>query len=165
MHALDVLDNLVQFLHDNLQDFLLQTENGNEVPPKVYDGYLPPKQNNRAGRNEDTPLQEDYPFIIVRYLDDDDEMYVSNRVAYRIIVGTYSDDEQHGWRENMGLMIRIKSLLRQQQIIGAANLVGKIETRLFEEQRKPSWHGYMVVEYEIPQIQEKSKELMPDGFY
>lgn len=165
MHALDVLDSLVKFLSDSLQDYLLQTESGNEVPPAVHDGYLPPKLNQRSRKDEDSPVQEDCPFVIVRYLDDDDEMYNSNRVAYRIVVGTYSEDEQHGWRETLALMIRIKSILREQQIIGSANLVGSLKTHLFEEQRKPHWHGYMVAEFEIPQVKEKNKEMMPSGFY
>lgn len=163
MHALDILDNLVSFLQTAMKDFLLPTKDGVEKPPTVYDGYLPAKKNVRRG--EDDPEQEDYPFIIVRYMGDEDEIYKQNNIAFKIVVGTYSQDEQHGWRDTMGLMIRIKTKLREEQAIGSAMLTGKVSTALFENQSKPMWHGVMEVEFEMPQIQTKNKELMDSGFY
>lgn len=149
MHVLNVVDDLVAFLKDELKDMLLQTKAGDLKSPAVFDGYLPPKQSKRG---EDTE-QEDYPFVIVRYLGDEDEIFNRNVVTFRLLIGTYSQDEQHGWRDTLSVMIRIKSRLKKRQTIGSANLTGTISSALFEEQRKPIWHGVMEVEFEIPQIQ------------
>ena len=163
MHALDIVDALVVFLQNAMSDYLLPTKDGVEKPPTVYDGYLSAKKNARRG--EDNPEHEDYPFIIVRYLGDEDELHQQNTIAFKLLVGTYNQDEQHGWRDTLGLMTRIKTKLREEQVIDSAMLTGKISTGLFEEQLKPMWHGVMEVEFEMPQIQIKNKELMEDGFY
>lgn len=163
MHALDITDQLVAFLQGAMNDYLLPTKDGVEKPPTVFDGYLPAKKNARRG--EDDPEQEDYPFIIVRYLGDEDELQKTNNIAFKFVVGTYNQDEQRGWRDTLGLMIRIKTKLREQQAIGTAILTGKVSTALFEEQAKPMWHGVMEVEFEMPQIQIKNRELTENGFY
>ena len=163
MHALDIVDQLVAFLQNAMSDYLLPTKEGVEKPPTVYDGYLPAKKNVRRG--EDDPEQEDYPFIIVRYLGDEDELHKQNNIAFKLLVGTYNQDEQHGWRDALGLMIRIKTKLREEQAIGSAMLTGKISTRLFEEQLKPMWHGMMEVEFEMPQIQTKNRSVLDSEFY
>lgn len=152
MHALNILDDLVVFLEDALKDMLLQTKAGVEKAPAIFDGYLPPKQNANKRGQEDTE-QEDYPFVIVRYVGDEDDLFKENIISFKFLIGTYSNDEQHGWRDTMSVMIRIKTKLREQQAIGSANLTGTISTALFEEQRKPMWHGMMQVDFDMPQIQ------------
>ncbi|WP_342471636.1 hypothetical protein MHH70_12525 [Metasolibacillus sp. FSL H7-0170] len=163
MHVLSILDDLVTFLQKEMADYILKTKDGIEKAPTVYGGYLPPKVNKRRG--EDSPEQEDYPFIIVRYLGDEDRMFDSNQVTYRILVGTYNEDEQNGWRDTIGLMIRVKTKLREEQYIGAASLTGTIESALFENQMKPSWHGVMEVTFDIPQIQQKNRSVLNSEFY
>lgn len=152
MHVLDIQDALVEFLQDALKDYLLPSKEGIEKAPKVYDGYLPSKKNERRGEDDS---EQDYPFIIVRYIGDEDELSKQNTVIFKILIGTYNNDEQHGWRDTVGLMIRIKTKLKEQQTFGSANLTGTIGSALFENQRKPLWRGLMEVEFEMPQIQRK----------
>ncbi|ARK26001.1 hypothetical protein SporoP37_15855 [Sporosarcina sp. P37] len=152
MHSLNIVDDLVKFIGDSLSYMELQTKDETITKaPTVYDGYLPPKQNRRRG-GEDTE-QEDYPFVIVRYLGETDEIHEKNRIRFRLLIGTYSKDEQHGWRDTLSVMNRIKFALKEQQVIGPVNLTGKIDSALFEEQMRPTWHGIMEVEFEAPQIQ------------
>lgn len=163
MHALDLLDNLVEFLEKNLQDYLLKTKDGGEKAPAVYDGYLPPKNNKR--RSEGDLDEEDHPFIIVRYLGEKDDIKSENTADYKILFGIYNEDAQRGYRDALGLMIRVKTLLKENQAIGSGILTGEIESALFELQSKPMYHGVMELSFNIPQILLKHKEGMPDGYY
>lgn len=157
MHSLDVTDALVEFLVNALSEMSLRTKDENVLKaPTVFDGYLPPKKNARRGEEDNE--QEDYPFVIVRYLSEDDELFNQNTIKFRLLIGTYSKDEQHGWRETLGVMNRIKLSLKEAQTVGCANLTGKIESALFEEQMRPMWHGVMEVEFETPQIQWNGSE-------
>lgn len=151
MHSLDILDHIVEFIRKDLSEMRYQTKDENVLkPPTVFDGYLPPKKNRRG---ETETEQEDYPFVIVRYLGETDEVHKENHMRFRLLVGTYNRDEQHGWKDTLTIMNRIKFALKEQQVIGSANLTGKVESALFEDQARPTWHGIMEVEFETPQIQ------------
>ncbi|MGE8036821.1 hypothetical protein [Lysinibacillus sp. NPDC093692] len=151
MLNIDLIDKLVVFLNEELKEMRLSTKDENiEKAPTVYDGYLPPKEKS-SRRGEDTE-QEDYPFVIVRYLDEDEEQYKENVATLRLVIGTYSKDEQHGWRDTLNVINRIKIALGKKQIFGAAVLTGKMSTTLFEEQMKPMWHGVMDVQFNLPQV-------------
>lgn len=151
MHVLNLVDDIVDLLKNALKDMLLQTKEGELKPPAIYAGYLPPKQN-LTRRTDDTEL-EDYPYVIIRYIGDIDEVFKRNIATLRILIGTFSEDEQNGWRDTVSVMIRIKSALKKQQTLGSANLTGSIGSSMFENQQKPLWKGVMEVEFEIPQIQ------------
>ncbi|MCE4044560.1 hypothetical protein LXM56_10520 [Lysinibacillus fusiformis] len=146
-----LIDDLVDFLNEALKEMRLPTKDENiEKAPTVYDGYLPPKKNP-SRRGEDTE-QEDYPYVIVRYLGEEDEQYKENVVTLRLLIGTFSKNEQHGWRDTLNVMNRIKISLGKKQVIGAASLTGKIGMALFEEHPKPMWHGVMEVQFNLPQV-------------
>lgn len=152
MHGIDLVDTLKDFIQDKLKDMELQTK----VPeilkaPTVYAGYLPPKPSRRERDEETDP--EDYPFVIVRYLGHGDKIHDKKTIAIRVIIGTYSKDEQNGWRENVNVWNRIELALKEEQAVGSFNLAGEIDFSLFEEQMRPSWHSTAVLEFEVPQIQ------------
>ena len=162
MHGIDLVDTLKDFLQDKLKDMELQTK----VPeilkaPTVYGGYLPPKPS-RAGRDEETD-PEDYPFVIVRYLGHGDKIHDKKTIAVRIVIGTYSKDEQNGWRENLNVWNRIELAVKETQAVGPFNLAGQIDFDLFEEQMRPSWHSAAVLEFEAPQVQ-WDRSVLKDEF-
>lgn len=151
MHSLNILDDIVKFIEQTLSEMRFQTKDDTVTKaPAVFSGFLPPKKNRR-GENETE--QEDYPFVIVRYLGETDDINVKNVMRFRLLVGTYNRDEQYGWKDTLSIMNRIKFSLKEQQIIGSANLTGKIDSALFEEQMRPNWHGIMEIEFDTPQIQ------------
>lgn len=164
MHSLDITDALVEFLSEALSEMRLQTKDENVwKAPMIFDGYLPPKQNTRARRGEEVDEQEDYPFVIVRYLGEEDELFNRNTMQFRFLIGTYSKDEQHGWRDTLNVMNRIKIALKEAHMIGNASLTGKITSTLFEEQMRPMWHGVLEVEFETPQVQ-INRSVFPNEF-
>ncbi|BAQ11449.1 hypothetical protein OXB_2979 [Bacillus sp. OxB-1] len=161
MYSLDILKTLVAFIENALSEMRYQTKDGNVMmAPSVHEGYLPPKENRRG---EKDTQQEDYPFVIVRYLGESDEIHKKNTMRFRLLVGTYNRDEQYGWKDTLSIMNRIKFALKEAQVIGSANLTGNIESALFEEQMRPTWHGIMDVEFETPQIQ-WNRSAWPDEY-
>lgn len=151
MHGIDLVDILKDFLQEKLKDMELQTKQEILKAPTVYGGYLPPKPSRRERDKETDP--EDYPFVIVRYLGQSDKIHDKKTIAVRIVIGTYSKDEQNGWRENVNVWNRIELALKETQAVGPFNLAGQIDFDIFEEQMRPSWHSTAVLEFEAPQVQ------------
>ena len=148
MHVMDTLQAFKEFLEKELQEIRLGTKNGDLKAPEVYKGYLPPKKNGRD-REDDSDF---YPFVIVRFINDDDELHGDNIANFRLVVGTYSQDEQFGWEDTLAVLQRIKLRLKELQEVGSATLYEKIESGIFENQKKPLWHGVMDVSLKLPSI-------------
>lgn len=159
MHGINLVDSLVNFLEENLKELELPTKTSDVYKtPNIYGGYAPPKQSQRNDEDE-----EGYPFVIVRYLGHSDVLYDKKTIAVRIIIGTYSKDEQDGWRDNLNVWNRIELALKETQTIGAFSLAGKIEVDLFEEQMRPTWHSTAIIEFEAPQLQ-LDRSVLQDEF-
>lgn len=151
MDALHMTDELVAFFTKELSEMQLQTKDENVLKaPTVYDGYLPPKKNARRGE-EDTE-QDDYPFVIVRFLYEKDDLKEKNVMNFRLLIGTYSKDERQGWRDTLHVMNRMKFALKEVGFVGPGELTGEIEAALFEEQMKPLWRGVMEVNFATPEV-------------
>ncbi|MGE7942820.1 hypothetical protein ACQKNB_12100 [Lysinibacillus xylanilyticus] len=152
MDSLSMTDELVAFFTEKLADLSLQTKDENVFKaPTVYDGYLPPKKNARRGE-EDTE-QDDYPFVIVRFLYEKDNLKDKNVMKFRLLIGTYSKDDRQGWRDTLDVMNHMKFALKEVGSVGPGLLTGEIEAALFEEQMKPLWRGVMEVEFATPPVQ------------
>lgn len=160
MHGINLVDSLETFLKDTLKDLELPTKvDGVYKTPNIYGGYPPPKPNQR---NEDLD-SELYPFVIVRYLGQTDVLNDKKTMSVRLIIGTYSKDEQNGWRDNLNVWNRIEIALKEKQIIGPFSLTGKIEVDLFEEHMRPNWHSTAILEFDAPQIQ-PDRSVFEDEF-
>jgi len=152
MDSLNMTDELVAFFTKELAETRLQTKDESVLKsPTVYDGYLPPKKN--AKRGEEDTEQDDYPYVIVRFLLEEDDLKDENIMNFRFIIGTYSKDERQGWRDTLLVMNRMKFVLKEAGFVGPGQLTGKIESALFEEQMKPMWHGVMEVKFATPIVQ------------
>lgn len=149
MHAIALVDSLVEFIKEVVKQYNLATKiEGVNKTPDVYPGYLPPKDDD-----DEELVPNDYPFVIVRYVSEDDEISDKNTIRVRLIIGTRSDDEQNGWRDTVNIATRIKIELKKKMIIDSFSLTGKVQTELFEEQLRPYWHAVMELEFESPQVQ------------
>lgn len=149
MTPIDLVDTLVQFIKKSVRDYEMPFKDGVVKLPSVHAGYLPPK-NKTANGKEDI---SDFPYVLVRYLGEEDDE--SNQIALRIIIGTYSEDEQNGWRDPLNIATRIKMDLRKVRDIGPFSLTGKISTDLPEEQIYPYWFGIMDLSFNSPQVQKE----------
>lgn len=157
-------DELVAFFTEELSEMRLQTKDENVLKaPTIYDGYLPPKKN--AKRGEEDTEQDDYPFVIVRFLYEKDDLKDKNVMKFRLLIGTYSKDERQGWRDTLHVMNRMKFALKEDGFVGPGELTGEIEAALFEEQMKPMWRGVMEVDFATPVVQWNRSEAGDDFKY
>ncbi|MEA0556459.1 hypothetical protein U1P98_23175 [Lysinibacillus irui] len=164
MDALHMTDELVAFFTKELSEMQLQTKDETVFKaPTVYDGYLPQKKNGRRGE-EDTE-QDDYPFVIVRFLYEKDDLKDKNVMKFRLLIGTYSKDDRQGWRDTLHVMNRMKFALKEVGCVGPGELTGEIELALFEEQMKPMWRGVMEVDIATPAVKLDRSEFGDDFNY
>jgi len=155
MTPIILVDELIKFIGPVVANFELQT-NVKTAPPKapqVIGGYL---REKKPGEKQDPP---DFPYVIVRYLEDNDTDD-TDIAQIRIMAGTYSEDTQDGWRDCMNVVTRIKEALLEQRYIGRAFRIEKpIRTELPEEQPFPEWVALMTVTVTMPQVQEEGGYL------
>jgi hypothetical protein len=143
------VDDLVVFIESVVKDFVLETNTkGIRKAPQVIGGYL---EDKKPGAQQNPP---DIPYVIVRYLEDNDTDE-SNTAQFRIIAGTYSQDEQNGWRDVVNVITRIKVALLKKKFIGAFCIERPMRTELPEEQPFPEWVCVLTITVTMPQVQEE----------
>lgn len=146
MTSVQLVDCLVKFLKDVVKDYNLETKvNGVKKAPEVYAWDLPHKSSK-------SDIVAVFPFIIVRLLTEEDAGE-ENMANIRLIIGTYSEDEQDGWRDLANIATRIKIALKSVQVIDSFALGEKIKFEIFEEQPFPQWFAEMDLSFTIPQVQ------------
>lgn len=149
MTPIELVDGLVDFIKKVVDQYDLSTKIKDiKKAPSVYAGYLPPDNED-----DESLTPDDYPFVIVRFISDTDDIDSSDIANIRILIGTYSEDEQNGWRDTLNIATRIKIELKKKQFTGPFALTGKVQTELFEEQLRPFWHAIMDFSFVIPQVQ------------
>jgi hypothetical protein len=154
MTPIILIDKLIEFITPVVSEFELQTNvAGVKKAPQVIAGYLKEK---KPKQNQDPP---DFPYVIVRYLEDIDTEE-SDGATIKVYVGTYSEDEQDGWRDCMNVATRIKEALLEQRFIGGPfKIEYPVKTELPEEQPYPEWVAILTLKVAIPHVQEEGGYL------
>jgi hypothetical protein len=149
MTPIMLVDILVKFLKPVVMEFELETNvHGIKKAPEVVKGYLPAK---KPTTKQETP---DFPYVIVRYLEDTDQAD-GGMAVLKIYVGTYSDDEQQGWQDAMNVITKIKIALLKRRNFGPFRIEYPIKTELPEEQPYPEWAAILTLNILIPHIIEE----------
>jgi hypothetical protein len=122
---------------------LLETKGGARAP-QVFDGWLPPRQNDA----------DPFPFFLPRPVGGTDteegaEQYGSATV--KIIVGTYSDTDD-GWLDVQLLIDAIRTDILERPIIEgtAYQQTGALTWEIPEEQPRPQWFGTVTTIWTVP---------------
>lgn len=176
MTPIKLIDELVKFIQEALKDMELSTKiEGVNSTVSVFSGYLPDEVNRNIKKvNEYRSLKkvqvdnelvdiskellDHYPYVIVRFTDEVDEFENEDVVSISIIISTYDNDSQNGWRDIANIATRLKTELKARPIMGSFVPNEKIIINLFEEQECPFWFGTMNLEFIIPQVQEELPE-------
>lgn len=135
----DFTDALMAKIAESVKDMRLPVKNGEPRPPKVIDGYLPPK---RSGADDDFPL------VIVRPEKGEIEERAAN-ISAVLIVGCWSE-EFDGYKHCVNVMERIKSALATMENGTLADkyvLQYPIKWTLAEEQPYPLWQLEMELSF------------------
>lgn len=123
--------DLIAKVKDAVKDLLLPVQKGEARPPKVVDGYLPPK---RSG------VDDDFPCVLVRPENGEAEREGA-KVSALLIVGCWSE-EFDGYKHCVNVMERIKNALSTMENGTLANkwiLQYPIKWTLAEQQPYPFW--------------------------
>lgn len=140
MIALELLDELNEFLRFIVYSYQLQTQGGILKPPQTVTGFLPPKGET------DEP---DYPFVISRLLSGEDNDEQGN-VTVKILVGTYAEDAQ-GFRDSLNLVEHIRQNLFKKRIIAKKfRIEYPFKWEQPEEQPYPYWMAEMTTVWTVP---------------
>ena len=142
-------DALIEKIADAVKDMRLPVKNGAPRPPKVIDGYLPPKRSS---------IDDDFPCVIVRPEGGEDNQRDSS-ISAVLIIGCYSE-EFDGYKHSVNVMERIKSTLATMKNGTLAYryvLKHPIKWELSQEQPYPYWQVEMTLNfgYRAPQIEEE----------
>jgi len=149
MTPIALVDRLIEFITPVVAEYVLPSNvPGISKAPQVISGYL--KEKKPMAKQE----PPDFPYVIVRYLDDTDtdEGATAN---VKIIAGTYSEDTQDGWRDCMNVITKIKVALLKQRFFGPFKIEKPIKTELPEDQPYPEWVAFLNLTVTIPQVQEE----------
>jgi hypothetical protein len=138
MVELELTKALRVFLEKVVCNFRLQTKAGELEPPKIVNGFLPPK-----GTNE----KDDFPFVIVRPVSGSADRDLE-QIKISILIGGYSeeyDEDGHsvnGFEYCLNVISRIKQEIFK---LPGLTLAGKYQVNfpfswsLDEEQPWPYW--------------------------
>lgn len=149
MTPLDLVDRLIEEIKIIVKDFHLETNiPGVKKPPQVISGYLGEK---KPGSKQEPP---DFPFVIVRYLEDTDDG-TQHTANVRLLIGAYNEDAQNGWRDCLRVAVRIKNELLKKRFFGPFSIEYPVKTELFEEQPFPEWTTSITFSVTMPKIQEE----------
>ncbi|MDI3534823.1 MAG: hypothetical protein PWQ82_1188 [Thermosediminibacterales bacterium] len=147
-----LVDELRNFIDDVVKNYWLETNKQDlNKPPQVVTGYLPPKKS---------APDPDYPFVIVRLAEGTDNQEGAT-VTVKIIVGTYSEDAQNGWRDVASIIQRIWTELFKRRIIAKKYKVEyPMKFEMPEEQPFPEWVGIMTTNWTVahPVLEEVAYE-------
>lgn len=132
-------DALAAKIADAVKDLRLPVKNGEPRPPKVIDGYLPPK---RSG------MDDDFPCVIVRP-ENGETAERAATISAAVIIGCWSE-EFDGYRHCVNVMERIKSALATMENGTLADryiLQYPIKWELAPEQPYPFWQIEMTLSF------------------
>lgn len=150
-----LVDELVEFIKPVVVEYVLQSnvKNVNKAP-QVVGGFMDEK---KPGPQQNPP---DFPFVIVRYLEDNDTTD-SNIAQVRIIAGTYSEDAQSGWRDALNVITRIKGeLLKHPRLNGGYTVEKPMRMEMPEEQPFPEWVATLTINVSLPQMIDEEGDVI-----
>lgn len=136
-----LVDELRDFVDEVVRNYWFETNRQDITKaPQVVTGYLPPKKSSP---------DPDYPFVIVRLVEGSDNPEGAT-VTVKIIVGTYSEDAQNGWRDVANIIERVWIELFKKRIIGKKFMVEyPMKFEMPEEQPFPEWIGIMTTVWTV----------------
>lgn len=144
MTSYKVMEDFKSFIEEAIKNMRLSTKKNISRKPQVVLGYLDPLEEGQEDK-------EDFPYIIIRYMNDESSSEDGN-LNLKLIFGVYSEDVK-GWMDVLHLIEVVKIAIFKKQIFNFYTLSGSIKTLIPEEQPYPYFFGFMDVTFNVPQVQ------------
>jgi hypothetical protein len=146
-----MMAELIKIVQQATIHLQLETKNKTYRAPQVVKGYLPPKNPKEQ--------QEDFPYVIARYLSDESQNDGS-MAQVKLLCGIYSEDDQQGWHDLLNVMDAIKTHLLSKRFFGGCFEIELPLKRVIpEEQGAPEWVGWLTLNIAIPNILEVTEDV------
>lgn len=155
MTPIILLDRLAEFVQEKTADIILQvrTEPGadhKERPAEVHKMRLPKKEDSTRR----------IPYILLQLLTGKDDEQEQSTCQIRIVVGTYSEDENVGSYDVLNVILRIRTELEKIGIIGEQfGLQKPLEYIIYPDDYHPYYFGEMMTNWSLPEIKREVEEL------
>lgn len=141
-----LVDELRNDVEKIVKDFCMETKTKSFKAPQAVAGFLPSKKATEV---------PDFPFVIVRPTKGQINQ-TEPIVTVRCIIGTYSEDEQNGWRDVANIIQRIWNELFRKRVVGKKfRLEDPLEFDIPDDQPAPYWMGMMTLRFVVPQMIEE----------
>ena len=157
-----LVDELCTVVQAATADLMLETESGERKAAQVIPGFLD-EDEPKPGKPPDDSVP--VPFVIVRFLDSDDNQEQSTATV-KIIATTYSKQGQ-GWRDPLELLERIRQALLRKRIVGKRFMFAyPIKIEMPEDRPWPYSIAWMTTTWTIAQpIEEINYDKDWGGIY
>lgn len=158
MTPIVLLDNLAEFVKEATANIVLQvkTDPGTqqkERPAEIHKMRLP--------RKEDSTKR--IPYILLQILtgkDSHENGQQQSRCQIRIVVGTYSEDQNQGAYDVLNIILRIRTELERVGIIASQFcLQDPLEYLIYPDDYHPYYFGEMITNWSLPEIKREVEEL------
>lgn len=161
MTPIILLDKLAEFVEEKTRNIILQvkTEPGGkdnkERAAEVHKMRLPKKEDSTRR----------IPYILLQILNGKDDLNANLRAKestcrVRIVVGTYSEDENQGAYDVLNVIMRIRTELQRVGIIADQFcLQDPLEYIIYPDDYHPYYFGEMITNWSIPTIKREVEEL------
>jgi hypothetical protein len=149
-----LVNKLKERIETLVKDFVLPTnlDGHDHKAPQVVSGFLSESKHSPVADPQE--IKAELPAVVVRFRRENDGRQ-ANIVKIRVIVITYSEDEQNGWIDSLNVANRIKIGLKRDPIIDERFQIDdeSFEMEQPDEQPFPEWATYIAFDVLVPQVQ------------
>lgn len=159
MTPIILLDNLAEFIKQKTENISLEVrtppgEKAKRRPAEVHKMRLPKKEDSTKR----------VPYILLQILQGedtmDDEGGPISRCKIRIVVSTYSEDQNCGAYDVLNVILRIRTELERVGIIADQFCLQKpLEYLIYPDDYAPYYFGEMMTNWTIPEIKREVEEI------
>ena len=160
MTPIDLLNCLAEFVKEQTKNIILQvkTEPGGSQKERAAEVH-----KMRLPKKEDSTRR--IPYILLQILTGKDDLNKERRCKestcqIRIVVGTYSEDENVGAYDVLNVLMKIRTELQAAGIIADRYVLqDPLDYIIYPDDYHPYYFGEMITNWSIPIIKREVEEL------
>lgn len=159
MTPIVLLDNLAEFVKEQTANIILQvrTEPGADKKERAAEVH-----KMRLPKKEDSTRR--IPYILLQILTGKDGMndrgQQESTCQIRIVVGTYSEDEDVGSYDVLNVIMRLRTELQRNRILAEQFVLqDPLEYIIYPDDYHPYYFGEMITNWSLPEIKQEVEQI------
>lgn len=161
MTPIVLLDNLAEFVKEQTANIILQvrTEPGADKKERAAEVH-----KMRLPKKEDSTRR--IPYILLQILTGkdgkNDRGEQESTCQIRIVVGTYSEDEDVGSYDVLNVIMRLRTELQRNKILAEQFVLqDPLEYFIYPDDYHPYYFGEMITNWSLPEIKQEVEQIWP----